>query len=319
MKKISCLLILFSLIFGSCSHDDIFSDNPYGTDEANFILNGDGGSADFSIPVSNLKSITILHNGEDGNTFTNYYMPWDNLASDKIPISEISRIVFDNDFSSLEIKKDGKKIQVKSISNATPNEVNYSIRFTYDSGVKTVTVKALPGKPLLLKTYALGEFSITDSIDVKTKYSPFDNKETTPLHTYNYPYSEEYFTISIDPLESSWLKDMPVSILVPTYMVGGWTSKKMNDVFAGQEYSGEYYMSDYLCIQIGIEPQLSGNIITEIAYSKAETLATMYFHNEILDRDIKAECKITSIFPIKHSMKIRYCDGSLLQIDPIPE
>lgn len=313
MKRISNLLMLLGLLLVGCN-DDVFTDSLVQNDSTSITMDGDDGSASMSIPIKNLQSITLLHDGEDSKSYIKYFRAGNLAISNDAPASEISRIVFDNDISRLEITKDGKKLDFSSVCNASNADEYFTLQLTYDYGVKTIAIKTEPGTPLTLSYLSFGELMINDSVKVKSKVLNYDNKGESTVTIYNYPYEDELFTAHLDPLEFDWLRKLSLTMNVPAYQPLKWVSLEVAGITPGIDYQNLTWYHDNWCIQTHIPPMTGGYIQTDLVYSESSQSCEMIFRNEVLDRSLSAHCNLTTIWPTDFSITRYDSDGTVIPI-----
>lgn len=80
-----------------------------------------------------------------------------------------------------------------------------------------------------------GELMINDSVKTKTKILHYDNKGESKETIFNYPYEDELFTAHLDPLEFDWLRNLSLTMGVPSYRPIKWMDMQISGIVPGTD------------------------------------------------------------------------------------
>lgn len=287
----------------SCN-GDIFVDRPDIPETTNVSIDGDGGECSVEISEKELERI-VLDTMSGSARFCTYYNYAGEVIDSKSPASEVSRIVYDNDFQQLVIQRRGNKLDIKSVCNPSDRDIIREIRLYYPYGNRYVRISIGPGEPLVLEDVACPE-ELTDVTVSRKNVSRItvNNEATLPTTTTEWPYLNEVPALLIEPHYSNkWIDDMPLSIPVPIYADGEWRLADMGEMRPGHIYhiGGP---DRHTQVEITIPAQSRVTVTTDVIYSTAVTQGSLLFLNRILDRPIIAEYKVTSTYPTGYDIRI---------------
>lgn len=297
-------LLILTVTLTGCNSDIFIEDTGFDNNgELTATIDGDGGSAVFTIPVKGLVSISF-----DLTSSAAKYCIYYNVNRDRvqpgIPASELGMIVFDNDYFGYSLTKNGDRLTVES--QASPFFGNkIVIRLEYDYAIRFITVNVKEGRPIefLGATYN-SELNVTDNAKVITRSTTFHNNSSLQQTLDIYPYLQEQASILIDNLPyESWVKSERLTMLVPVMEDGKWTLRDKEGIMPGTAY--KYMRPDYDMTEIiDIPPYTSVKILTEITYSMATAPCTLIFCNQALEREIEFDCTVTSYYPVSYKTRI---------------
>lgn len=295
--------LTFAFLLAGCNNS-IFLDEPNMPEETYATIEGDGGEVTFKIPLNGLE-----HFGFDLFSESEKYCKYFNLDGDvidkKSPASEVSRILFETDFTKIEIVKDGSGLKVISTCQTSQYEGHWSIRLEYSYGVRFIDIEVLPGKPLkrLGIDYPDG-ITVCEKQTITTDRFGYNNNGPVPQTYEIRPYLNEFFSILVEPdRNGSWIKNDPITMEVPYYENGIWQFKQIEGIRPGDTY--KIARPDRkLKVDVEIPANFNVDIFTDIIYTRAEANGVMTFFNEILDRRINVFFKVTSRYPENYEIRI---------------
>lgn len=294
---ISTVLLIVTLL--TACNGDIFLDEPALPYETNITLEGDGGVAVVTIPLKDLQGIGFRY--FDTQINTTYYNATGEKIDNKSPVSEISLIVYESDFSRFEIHRQGSRLTLKSVCSTYKYDNHDEIELEYRYGYRRIQVTILPGKPMKLESvHYNGPLSFNTETKVSSRIG-FENTSPTDLVCTEFPYLNQQPYVFIEPM-SLWAKDTSVAMEVPVYENGEWVIKEKT-LSPGKKsyYPGPDYMTS---VDISIPGATNGYIITSVDYECAMVSGTMYYVNEILDRRVPVDFNLSSFYPVSYDIRI---------------
>lgn len=300
------LLVFFALpvllLVAGCN-DDVFLDEPNMPDILNDTIEGDGGEATFTIPTKGLAHISFDMVGVS-EQYCKYYNAAGEQIDYKSPVSEVSRIVYENDFLKFELRRQGKTLTVKSFCSMFDMEACWSIRLDYSYGVRFIDIAVLPGKPvkLLEVVYHPDGLKIEDRAKVKTKKFGFNNDAPLPQLFEVRPYLGEAYSIIVEPDDkNSWAGGEHINMEVPVYEDGSWRMKETSlKVGTSLTHSKKEYL---MAVNVDVPAYSNINIFTDVIYSQAKASGYMTFLNEILNRRLTVYFTVTSQYPTAYEIR----------------
>lgn len=306
MKKIytSVVVGIFVLLFATGCNSDVFLDGPELPEETFATIEGDGGVAEFEIPLKGLEHIS-LDLMSDELKYCSYYDNDGNVIDRKSPASQVSKIVFETYFRKLEILKQGGKLVVKSICETDKYETHWTIRLEYDYGVKFIMIKVEPGMPLeLIEVCYTSELKVTDNAEIKTSVEGYRNNGTLPQVLEIRPYIHAMATILVEPEKYSLFKQgETITMKVPVYDNGSWVLKDKSGINPGNRLT--YYRPDQMMkVDVDIPANSYVNVFTDIVYTKAQAFGRMTFLNRALDKRLEVVFRATSLYPEYYKIRI---------------
>lgn len=306
MKKLVSTLIAVCMLWGmSGCNSDIFLDEPDIPDGTSVTIEGDGGEAEYAVPTRGLKHIS-LDVFSESEKYCTYRNTSGEVIDRKSPAAQVGSIVFENDFTKLEILKSGGHLTVRSVCQTSQYEGSWTIRPEYDYGMRFIDVKVLPGKPrrLIDVRYSTG-LKVTDKAEVRHKRLLGFKNDGSATQTYEaMPYLQETATFLIESAQKdSWVKGEKIVMDVPIYNNGTWQLEERADFYVGTPY--RYYRPDQLLTEIvEIPPYSHVEIFADVTYSKAEASGTLTFLNEVLDRRLTVDFTATSYYPVSYEIRV---------------
>lgn len=298
---ISLFAFLAAALFG-CNRD-IFLDEPDWEDFKDITIDGDGGEATLHIPTKDLKYFGFDLMSES-KQYCTYYNAQGDIIDPNSPVSDIARIVFETRFSKLELRKEGSRLTIRSICSTSQDDSHWIIRLEYTYGVRSIDFKVLPGRPLRLVEVVYDEMVIDDRAKVSSLREGFTNNGPLPQTLTIRPYLNELASILVEPVAwSSWLNAERFDMPVPMYVNGEWIIKPKNGIRPGNRFTYEG-PDRFTKIDIDIPEYSSVNVFTDVVYSGAKVSGCMVFHNEILDLTFSEDIKVTSLYPVRHEIRI---------------
>ncbi len=299
---ISALICMFGLLlFATACNNDVFIDAPDISEDLSATIEGDGGSAEFAITTKNLEYISLDVFSEN-RKFCTYYNTSGEIIDRDSPASEVYKIVFDNDFTKIEIIKKGKKLFFTSISN-TWAKCDWTIRLDYGYTVKFINVTVLQGKPMELLDIVYGDIETSEYTKIGVDRILMENGSTMDLTTEVYPYIQTSAEILVKPTDpNSWIRAERFDMPVPVYDGNGWKMEVKN-ILPGTSY--RYHRPDQMMeVTIEVPAKSVVRVRTDIDYAKVEARGTMFFLNPVLDRQLTAYIICTSSYPIHYDLHI---------------
>lgn len=298
--KVSYLFFIGVCIFAlfSCN-SDIFLDGPELPETVEYSVEGDGGEIAFDVPLKNLEYF-----GFDHANYKCYNSAGEPIASDS-PAREIRSIVYETDFEMFKLERDGGRFTFRSICNTQPYPYKWTLRLEYGHGAHFIVIEVLPGKPLrLLETVYSGDMVINDRAQVVTHREGFTNNGPLTQSVEIYPYLRDLASVRIDPTDGIWHSTArELTMPVPFYSDGEWKlTEKQNIRIENTIY---FNVPGHLStVSVAVPPFTKVNVYTEVVYTGAEAEGHLVFLNEVLDRKILEAFKVSSLYPIKHEIRV---------------
>ncbi|MDE6562319.1 MAG: hypothetical protein K2K75_13125 [Muribaculaceae bacterium] len=304
MRFVYILLFAFLAVALCGCNSDIFIDEPDWEDFNDITIEGDGGEAILVIPTKNLERFEFDLMSESKRYCTYYNAQGDIISSDS-PASEITRIVFETKFRKLELCKDDSRLTIRSICQTSQDDSHWIIRLEYTYGARSIEFTVLPGKPLRFVEVAYNDDMVVDDrAKVSSFRDGFTNNGPLPQTVTIRPYLNELASILVEPVgRYSWLNGERVDMPVPMYVNEEWVIMQKNGIRPGDRFTYEG-PDRFTKIDIDIPEYSSVNIFTDVVYSGAKVSGCMVFHNEILDLTFSEDIKVTSLYPIRHEIRI---------------
>lgn len=297
-------LLILAVTLTGCNSDIFIEDTGFDNNgEQTATIDGDGGSATFTIPVKGLVGISFDVTSSAARYCT-YYSINGGRVHPGVPASELGMIVFDNDCLGYSLTKNGDRLTVESQASPFYSH-QVVVRLEYDYTTRFIIVNVKEGRPIefLGVTYNSG-LDVTDNAKVITRSSTFRNNSSLQ-QTYDiYPYLQEQASILIDNLPyESWVKSEQLTMPVPVMEDGKWTLRDKEGIRPGTAY--KYMRPDYdMTETIDIPAYTAVNILTYITYSMATAPCTLTFCNRALDRKIEIDCTVISYYPVSYITRI---------------
>lgn len=303
MKSVYIILFAFLAVALCGCNSDIFIDEPDWEDFKEITIEGDGGEATLHIPTKDLKHFGFDLMSESKPYCTYYNAEGDIIGSDS-PASEITLIVFETKFRKLELRKEGSGLTIRSICATSQDDSHWIIRLEYTYGARSIEFTVLPGRPLRLVEVVYDDMVIDDRAKVSSLREGFTNNGPLPQTLTIRPYLNELASILVEPVAwSSWLNGERFDMPVPMYVNGEWVIKPKNGIRPGNRFTYEG-PDRFTKIDIEIPEYSSVNIFTDVVYSGVKVSGCMVFHNEILDLTFSEDIKVTSLYPVRHEIRI---------------
>lgn len=107
------VIAVAAMALSGCNND-IFFDEPDIPESQSAMIEGDGGEVSFNIPRKGLEHFGFSLMSSNEKYCTCYNSAGEVVDSDS-PASKISRIVYETDFTKIELLRDGSKLTVRSI------------------------------------------------------------------------------------------------------------------------------------------------------------------------------------------------------------
>ncbi len=292
-KPICFLLLLISLFaLGSCN-SDIFIDGPALPDEAEAVIEGDGGEASFTIPLKGLKYISIDRISESARYYT-----WYNKAGEEIPeyspASELGKIVCETAMASYQLTVDGNRLHFESLENTTGHEIDVTIRLEYDYATKFIIIRMLPGASFDLESIDYNEgLWITEVADIRVRTMTFTTNGSIPQVMSFMPYINIQPTSVVEP-EVSWVKYRTVDMSLPKYKDGEWKLMPVMGVNIGSPVLLGFDRYDEE-VEVSVPAKSTIRVICKVTILSAEKTGTFVFRNPTSGRrhDVRFSCKTT--------------------------
>lgn len=306
MRRLYKIFALLSLVFllAGCNNS-IFLDEPDIPEHTYATIEGDGGCVTFTIPVNGLEKFGFDLFSES-EKYCEYYDYNGNIIDKSAPASQVKRIVFESDFSKIEIEKEGNELKVVSTCQTYQDKREWEIRLEYTYGVRFIDIEVLPGKPLkrLGIEYPDG-LSVSDYLIINTGRFGFNNNGHI-AQTYEIrPYLNEFFSILVEPdRDGSWILYDPITMEVPYYENDTWQFKEVQGIKPGMAYNIAR-PDRMLKIEVEIPANSNVDIFTDVSYTKAQADGVMTFFNEVLDRYVFVNFKVTSLYPKDYEIRIK--------------
>ncbi|MDE6340315.1 MAG: hypothetical protein K2K97_11090 [Muribaculaceae bacterium] len=282
----------------------MFFDSPDFPEGLSAIIEGDGGEAEFTIPITGLKHIDINTFGEN-NKFCTYYDNRGNVIDNESPASQIGSIVYDNDFNAWNLIKKGDKIFFRSISNPLSSSCHWSICLEYDFGSRFIYIETLRGKPIeLIDVIYNGDLKITENAGIRTSQVTIDNSGLLQSSWEIEPFINKPATVYIDtPDNHVYVIGRDFTMKVPFWAGGKWELVEKNDLRI--DTSNLFYQDDtYANVTIDIPANSKLKVFTDVIYSKAEGEGSMVFQNTMLDRRISIPFFVQTTAPVNFDIRI---------------
>lgn len=147
MKKLVSTLIVVCMLWGmSGCNSDIFLDEPDIPDGTSVTIEGDGGEAEYAVPTRGLKHIS-LDVFSESEKYCTYRNTSGEVIDRKSPAAQVGSIVFENDFTKLEILKSGGHLTVRSVCQTSQYEGSWTIRWNMTTGCGSLMSKSCPANP----------------------------------------------------------------------------------------------------------------------------------------------------------------------------
>lgn len=303
MKLVHIILFAFLAVALCGCNSDIFVEEPDWEDFKEITIDGDGGEAILRIPTKNLEHFGFDLMSES-KPYCTYYNAQGDIIDSNSPAKEIARIVFETRFRKIEMRKGDSGLTVESICQTSQNDSHWTIRLEYTYGVRLIDLTILPGKPLRLVEVAYDEMVIDDRAKVTSFREGFTNNGPLPQTFTIRPYLNELATILVEPVvRNSWLNGEQFDMPVPVYINEEWVIKPKDGIRPGNRFTYEG-PDRFTKIDIDIPEYSSVDIFTDVVYSGAKVSGCMAFHNEILDLTFSEDIKVTSLYPIRHEIRI---------------
>ncbi|MDE6380829.1 MAG: hypothetical protein K2L11_10175 [Muribaculaceae bacterium] len=303
MKPIFKILFAFLTVTLCGCNSDIFIDEPDWEDYQDITIEGDGGEAVIVIPTKDLEHFGFDLMSES-KPYCTYYNAQGDIIDPNSPAKDIALIVFETRFRKLELRKEGSRLTIKSICSTSQSDSHWTVRLEYTYGVRTIEFTLLPGRTLRLVEVVYDDMETEDRANVSSFREGFTNNGPLPQTVTIRPYLNELASILVEPVaRESWLKGERFDMPVPVYENEEWIIKPKAGIRPGDTFK---YEGPDRFTEISIEiPEFSSvNIFTDVVYTGAKVSGCMVFHNEVLDLTFSEDIKVTSLYPLRHEIRI---------------
>ncbi|MDE6394982.1 MAG: hypothetical protein K2K77_06545, partial [Duncaniella sp.] len=200
MKHLYISTILLTVALLTACNGDIFLDETALPPEPDITLEGDGGSAVITIPLKDLQGIGFRYFDTQRNT--TYYNAAGEIIDSNSPVSEISLIVYETDFSRFEIHRQGSRLILKSVCSTFKYENHDEIELEYRYGYRRIQVTILPGKPMKLESVDYYGPMMYNTETTVTSRIRFENTIPKDLEYTEFTYLNQHPYVFIDPVSS---------------------------------------------------------------------------------------------------------------------
>lgn len=227
----SVAALCLMLISQGCNND-VFLDEPDMPEQTSVTLEGDGGEASYIISKKGLEHISLDLFSEN-ERYCTYYNRQGEKVDSKVAASDLGTIVFETNFTLIKIVKDGNRLTIRSLCNASSMEDHYGIRLEYDYGVRFINIVILPGLPLKITDINYdSQLHVIDDGRTVTSRSSYTNDTSMPWDIQLRPYIQAYATTLVEPVQT-WAKDGELTMKVPVYADGEWTLAERDGIRLG--------------------------------------------------------------------------------------
>lgn len=221
MNRIILLFLLPLVVAVGGCNDEVFVDRDLDADRE-CTIDGDGGSATFTIATKGLESLTIDH-FSDSKGITCYNRAGEEIP-EKSPFGELARINWTGTSFILDVYIDGRDIEIVSTENSSEMELEFTVRLTYDYTTRFIIVKVAPGQPGQLKRleYTAG-FEITDNYETRlASRERYTNNSSLTQEAILRPYLGMRASCTVTPAQQ-WARYLRVSMPLPQPDGADWT------------------------------------------------------------------------------------------------
>lgn len=301
---IRILLLICMMTIVSACNNDIFIDGPEMSDYSYAIVEGDGGSTSFSISTTGLLQITFDLFSENQKYCTYYDREGKEIPSTS-PASELSCIVFENQYVRYELTKSCNILTFISVENSS-SENKITIRLEYDYAVKFIEIEIERGKPLELIAVDYGEMKINNAAETYTQTFRYNNDgPLTQTFTW-YPFIQYKAMTIVEPSEE-WIRGDFVKIALPVYSDGEWILKESDSIRLGTKLTS--YRPDYKTpVSIDVPPYSDIILISDVIYSRCQINGVMTFRNPVSCRLHVTQFMCDAIYPAVNEIRIENVD-----------
>lgn len=274
-------LIILAVVGTLCCacNSDIFVEPIPEIEDNKFTLDGNGGTASFTIPTKGLLGVQI------GDEYAylggaNYYDK-DGEYLYNPTLEDVAKMVYATPFLCMEFDIDGDHVTATALDNTTSMVLKISVALNYDHQSQYIDFEITPGRPLEISH--LG-FDIVNP--VSGRYTDrgiphsFTNNSDRVQHIVIYPYKEAPSRIKLQVEDYDfWARGVRGEIKVPFYTNDEWTDSETNmvDVTLGDItifYSPDVNIEETYTIEVPAYSKVT--TITEVTYA---TLDVTYIAN----------------------------------------
>lgn len=285
-------------------NNDVFLDNHDMPEYESVAIDGDGGEMVFTASLDDLEYFGFDIMSFEEHCYKHYNFAGEEIDRGSAP-QEVSRIVYETDFSKMELVRNGSTFTVRSICNASRWNSYKTLRFEYSYGVRFKEIEILPGRPLEIVDVAYPDgVRVMERARVSTCGVMFHNGSSLSQSVELRPYLNELasvLVVSDDP--SSWINGERFRMPVPVYVGDGWRMVETDGIVPGTRLS--YEGPDRMTVaNVDVPPLSHVKIITDVIYAGAEGEGYIVFRNETLDREILENFIVTSLYPIGYEIRV---------------
>lgn len=261
-------VIAVALCFGCNS--DIFVEPVQEIEDSVFILDGNGGSASFTIPMVGLRNVRF--DSEITYVGVSYFdKDGDYLANPTL--ANVAKVVYASPVFCLEFNIDGDRIEAKALDNTTSESIKVWISLEYEYTTQFVEFIIGPGRPLEIDHLGYDIISpVSGQYTDRGIPHTFNNNSDLTQRIVIYPYKEAMSKIRliIDDYEYWWARGVTGEIAVPLYSDGEWIDSETNvaEVIIGditQFYSPNVDVDEKYIIEV--PPHTKVTTVTTVTYA----------------------------------------------------
>ena len=286
MNRIILLFLLPLVVAVGGCNDEVFIDRDLDADRM-CTIDGDGGTATFTIATKGLEHVTIDH-FIDSKGYTYY-----NCAGEEIPenspFSELARINWTGRDFILDVFVYGNKIEIKSTENSSGQELDFTVRLTYDYATRFIYVKISPGQlPELKRLEYTGDFEIEENYQTRiVARERYINNSGLAQHVTLQPYYGLRSSCTVTPAQS-WARYLEVCMPLPEPSGSGWALGRPMDV----EFNNTMYFtpkSQDTKVTVEIPPHSDVTLICSVAFTRVMARGVIEFTKPVSGRENSSE------------------------------
>lgn len=221
------IIAITGILLNSCN-SHIFVEPEPKIETNNFYLEGNGGSASFSIPIEGLKNVRFYcHLYPLANVS---YFNKDGEWLDKPTLSNVAKVVYSAPIFCLNFYVEGDLIHVKALDNTTAKNLKVSAILDYEYTSQSIDFTITPGKALEIIDLSCDFADHTSSFYVERGLkNSFINNSDLSQSVLIYPYKEfqSKIKLQIDDYDF-WARGVKGEITIPFYSNGKWDKSDTN-------------------------------------------------------------------------------------------
>lgn len=270
LKAIRYILSVVAVALCVGCNSDIFVEPVQEIADSVFTLDGNGGSALFTIPTEGLMNVRF--DSEITYAGVNYFdKDGEYLANPTL--ANIAKVVYASPLFCLEFNIDGDRIEARALDNTTSEFIKVWVSLDYEYTTQFVEFIIGPGRPLEIDHLGYDIISpVSGQYTDRGIPHMFNNNSDLTQRIVIYPYkgAMSKIRLDIDDYEYWWARGVTGEIAVPLYSDGEWIDSETNvaEVIIGditQFYSQDVDIDEEYVVEV--PPHTKVTTVTTVTYA----------------------------------------------------